>query len=76
MMRRKKESAEGLKLKREVNMKKTELKPTKTFYKKRLRKNTSQKLASIALIALVNNAHSLIRNESAEEGRFINTQKI
>jgi len=32
-----------------------------------------RKTVSIALIALVNNAHSLIRDGSAEEGRFINT---
>jgi hypothetical protein len=30
-----------------------------------------RKTVSIALIALVNNAHSLIRDESAEEGRYI-----
>ena len=42
-------------------MKKTELK---------------RKTVSIALIALVNNAHSLIMDESAEEGGFISTQKI
>jgi len=34
------------------------------------------KFVSFFFIALVNNAHSLIRDESAEEGHFINTQKI